>query len=58
MNEEKIRNRVMSSIIIGVRGKFVVEEDLAARRRSGRFEKTKCEKMEGKSENEIIGDAL
>lgn len=48
----------MSSIIIGVRRKFVVEEDLVATRRSGTFEKTKCEKMEGKSEKEIIGDAL
>lgn len=53
MNEEKIWNRVMSSIIIGVRRKFVVEEDLVATRRGGTFEK-----MEGKSEKEIIGDVL
>lgn len=56
MNEEKIQN--MSIIIIGVRRMFVVEEDLVTTRRSGRFEKTKCEKMEGKSEKEIIGDTL
>lgn len=49
MTEEKIQNRVMSSIIIGLRRKLVVEEDLVATRRSGRFEKTNCEKMEGKS---------
>lgn len=58
MNEEKIRNRVMSSIIVGVRKKFVVEEDLVVARRSGRLKETKCEKMEGKSEKEIIRDTL
>lgn len=58
MNEDKIRNSAMSSIIIGVRRKFVVEEDLVAIRRSGRFQKSKCEKMEGKSEKKIIGDVL
>lgn len=48
----------MSSIIIGVRKKLVVEKDLVVTRRSGRLKKTKCEKMEGKSEKEIIGDTL